>query len=794
MNYSFVIHKSSFIFCKDSFRLFYLKKVFIFDETKLIFMIKNYFSLLFFFVGMTTMNAQTNNVMNHIQQNQLQIHSEFHPSPGIIEKQLKSEKAHSITDLVAKTSTCTDTLSYPYLKQYINNQNNLYYMPLNGSFGVTDAEFAQVYKTGATPLTITGLEFIAGKPGTMINQALNLKLTIFNVANGVPTTELTSMTYTIPATADTNLAQWYATLPTPLQVSNDFAVGIKTVSPTSDVKVYISDTDYNPTYDEQLLYLRSPSASLGFTDVKSLYLMLNNANVDFDVIIHPIISYTMGATLTAPSQACTNQSVSITGTYTPAAAATNRFLNFYAFTTYFNYQNTTDETHIVAPLGTSATLLYGANQNYTYTTAGNYTIIYEYDLGLQAVCFDQSSASIQIQSTPDASFTYTNTTFCSSSSNETPTVTEAGGTFTATPTGLSIVSTSGEIDFSNSTEGTYQVKYSKSNGSCNDEETKTITITSAIDATFNYSQSSYCVTDNNPQVTLGTGASAGLFTTNITGLSINSTTGEIDLSSSQPGTYLVTNTIQGSGICSGDDNTVEVTILPSPSIAFSTPNSICETSSAIEVIATPAGGTLSGDGVVGQNFDPSLVAPGTATITYEVTENGCVGTASTTIQVDAVPVIQISPVEALCKTDAPISLSATPAGGTFSGAGVNGTTFDPSQAIVGANEITYTATNGQCSGSESMTIVVDECLAVSEANSSMNVKVYPIPATEYLQIQSEKTVIGELFTVEGKSILTPFTINENTSFQLDVRSVSKGVYLLKLSNGQNNLTKRIIVE
>src|SRR5690606_37960890 len=48
-----------------------------------------------------------------------------------------------------------------------------------------------------------------------------------------------------------------------------------------------------------------------------------------------------------------------------------------------------------------------------------------------------------------------------------------------------------------------------------------------------------------------------------------------------------------------------------------------------------------------------------------------------------------------CTYDSPISLSGTPAGGTFSGMGVSGNTFDPSVFGPGAiSTITYTATDG----------------------------------------------------------------------------------------------------
>ena len=57
-----------------------------------------------------------------------------------------------------------------------------------------------------------------------------------------------------------------------------------------------------------------------------------------------------------------------------------------------------------------------------------------------------------------------------------------------------------------------------------------------------------------------------------------------------------------------------------------------------------------------------------------------------------VPQISIAD-STLCLTASPISLTATPAGGVFSGTGVSGNTFNPTAATVGTYTLTYTYTN-----------------------------------------------------------------------------------------------------
>jgi gliding motility-associated-like protein len=51
----------------------------------------------------------------------------------------------------------------------------------------------------------------------------------------------------------------------------------------------------------------------------------------------------------------------------------------------------------------------------------------------------------------------------------------------------------------------------------------------------------------------------------------------------------------------------------------------------------------------------------------------------------------------MCQSASPATLSATPAGGTWSGTGVSGSTFNPNNATAGANTVTYTvAASGGC--------------------------------------------------------------------------------------------------
>ena len=112
--------------------------------------------------------------------------------------------------------------------------------------------------------------------------------------------------------------------------------------------------------------------------------------------------------------------------------------------------------------------------------------IYESSYWGVGVCentIDWGSSYKSISNCADASFNYSADSYPTNGSNPTPTITgDAGGTFTATPSGLSINSSTGEITLSTSSINSYTVKYELSNGTFTEQ---TIGITAASFANVN---------------------------------------------------------------------------------------------------------------------------------------------------------------------------------------------------------------------------------------------------------------------------------------------------------------------
>ncbi|WP_157814062.1 T9SS type A sorting domain-containing protein [Olleya sp. Bg11-27] len=318
----------------------------------------------------------------------------------------------------------------------------------------------------------------------------------------------------------------------------------------------------------------------------------------------------------------------------------------------------------------------------------------------------------------DASFNYDASAYCIDGADPTPTITGVSGGYFSASGGLSINSNTGTIDVSASTPNTYTVEYN-SPGLCDGTEAVSVTINGLDDASFSYSAASYCADASDPTPTI-TGVTGGTFSSTV-GISINASTGEIDVSATVPNTYTIMYTTAGS--CP-NSSSVSVTINALPTVTFTAPADLCIDAGVQASLGggIATGGVYSGTGVTDDgngtsySFDPAGAGVGTHTITYTFTNaNGCTNAASDAIEVFALPTVAFTAPADLC-IDAGVQASlggGTATGGVYSGTGVtddgNGTSysFDPAVAGIGTHTITYTYTNANgCTNAASDTIEV----------------------------------------------------------------------------------------
>jgi hypothetical protein len=367
---------------------------------------------------------------------------------------------------------------------------------------------------------------------------------------------------------------------------------------------------------------------------------------------------------------------------------------------------TTWEVYSVSCGGTSETSTASSSFTVSPTTTTTYFVRGEGGCVTPGTC---GQITVTVNAQEDASFSYSAGSYCVNDTDPTPTITgDAGGTFSSTA-GLSLNSTSGQIDVSASTAGTYTVTYT-TGGSCPDNQDVSVTINDLDDASFSYSSASYCVSGTDPTPTI-TGAAGGTFSSTA-GLSINSSTGEIDLSASTVGVYNVTYTTAGT--CP-NSSIISVTINNLDDASFSYPAaSYCAADTDPSATITGAsGGTFSSTAGLDLNSSTGLIdlsasTAGAYTVTY-TTSGACSNSSNETVTVNENPSITTSSTDETCTANDGTA-TATPSGGSGS--------FNIQWDAAAGSQTTATAT-GLTAGTYGVTITD----AVNGCQSSTNVTV-----------------------------------------------------------------------
>lgn len=95
-----------------------------------------------------------------------------------------------------------------------------------------------------------------------------------------------------------------------------------------------------------------------------------------------------------------------------------------------------------------------------------------------AISGADNGSNITINTAPVASIVYSSPQFCNSGNTNVSRTGQAGGTYSASSSGVNINSSSGKINLASSVTGAYTITYSFSNGTCSNTATTSVTINS----------------------------------------------------------------------------------------------------------------------------------------------------------------------------------------------------------------------------------------------------------------------------------------------------------------------------
>jgi len=155
-----------------------------------------------------------------------------------------------------------------------------------------------------------------------------------------------------------------------------------------------------------------------------------------------------------------------------------------------------------------------------------------------------------------------------------------------------------------------------------------------------------------------------------------------------------------------NDKTNSFSVTQTTTVTLNPFEDVCQNAQSFTLTGgSPAGGVYSGRGVSNGVFNPAAAGPGLDTIIYTISA-GCGQADSATIRVNPSTALSIAAVGPLCINADAVTLVPNVPGGTFTGTGVTGGTFNPAQAGVGSHQVTYSA--GGCAQDASINIVVGD--------------------------------------------------------------------------------------
>jgi hypothetical protein len=155
----------------------------------------------------------------------------------------------------------------------------------------------------------------------------------------------------------------------------------------------------------------------------------------------------------------------------------------------------------------------------------------------------------------------------------------------------------------------------------------------------------------------------------------------------------------------------------------------------------------------------------------------------------------------VCSSGPSVTLNGYPMGGTYSGNGVTGNSFDPSVAGVGTHTIYYVHTNvSGCLDTATISIVVTLCTGVIETRNEIALNVSPNPSSGMFNVN----ITGEgldhvnihVLDIQGRVVYSLDQSASGNAFNkaISLNGLANGMYSLQVISNLGVATKKIAIQ
>ncbi len=428
--------------------------------------------------------------------------------------------------------------------------------------------------------------------------------------------------------------------------------------------------------------------------------------------------------------------------------------------------------------------------------SGTYYIVGESATGCKSL---PKPVVVTIRPLPVATISYPGSPYCKTGSANVVITGQAGGTFTST-TGLSIDAATGTVNLGSSTAATYTVTYTFSNGTCTNTTTTSITINEVPLLVIN-DPAQVCmpatVDITLPAVTAG--SEAGLTLTYY-----SDAAGTIVLTNptaiNTTGTYYIA-AVNAAGCRVVLPVHVIIAPLPVATIAYNG-SPFCHNGTATPVITGQAGGTFSSTTGLVINSTTGVVdltasTPGNYVVTYSFSNASCSASATTSITIEATPVLVISDPAPVC---APASVNLASAAVTAGS--TPGLTYqyysDAAGIITLANPASVSTTGTYYIQGTSAGGCLTALMPVNVVINPLPIATISYPGSPYCQAVATPVTVNQTGQAGGTYSAGAGLIIDATTGTITIAASTPGTYTINyhFTNGtcENDATTTITIE